>query len=118
MSRAAQSIFYFSWYLMFVGLGLLLFPAFFEVLLGIGPRDFGFIRLIGMMAAAIGVYYYYIAVYNHDPLLRLTVYTRTAIAITITLLVLFDQVPDTFLLLAVIDLAGALWTRFSLATAR
>lgn len=117
MNPTAVSIFYYSFYMMGMGLGLFLIP---NVILGV----FGFpatteiwVRMLGLLAFCTGLLYLYCSRTNQTGFFRITVPERLIFFVgTVALVVFFDVTP----LLAVIgsvDLFGAIWTGLTLRSA-
>jgi hypothetical protein len=136
MNATATSIFYYSFYMLGMGLGLFIIPNFILGLFGFAPTDevwvlfiipnfilglFGFaptdevwVRVLGLLAFCTGILYFYCARTNQTGFFYITVPERVIFFLgTVALVVFFDTTP----LLAVIgsvDLFGAIWTGLTL----
>lgn len=118
MSPIARTVYLYGLYLIVAGLFFLLLPGWFGPLFGVVREDHGWLRLIGLLIADLGLFYSFIGRYDHEPLCRLTVFARVGVAIVAALLVFSGSVPKPFLLLGLIDLAGAIWTQLQPAKRR
>ena len=114
MSATARSIFYYSFYMMGMGLGLYFLPNLILGLFGFTPTTDIWVRMLGLLAFCTGMLYFYSARTNQTGFFRITVPERILFFLgTLTLVILFDVTP---LLAAVgsVDLLGALWTGLTL----
>ncbi|NJN42507.1 MAG: hypothetical protein HC811_10070, partial [Flammeovirgaceae bacterium] len=57
MTKAAKSVYYFGFYLLVVGFGLITFPNDILALMFFEPTSEVWIRIVGVMAVNIGLYY-------------------------------------------------------------
>lgn len=114
MSQSARSILLFSLYLLLAGTGLVVAPNAILELGGLPPTDEIWIRLLGMLVFVLGAYYFMAARGGVKPFFRWTVYGRSAGCIAYLALVMIGIAPAVFILLALVDALGALWTFLSL----
>ncbi len=110
MTTAAKSVFYYSFYMMGMGLGLLIIP---NVILGI----FGFeetsevwIRMLGLLGFCAGLLYNYCGRTNQTGFFKISVLERIIFfAGTVGIVIVFQANP-MLALIGSVDLLGALWT--------
>ncbi len=118
MSTPARSLFVFGIYAVLAGLGLLLAPSIILNLLRFPPAADGWVRVVGALAIAVGAYHMIAARSESMSYLRGSVPVRIGFAFGLALLVATAQMPRALLLLAAIDLGGALWTGVALRDGR
>ncbi|MGO9389285.1 hypothetical protein [Rhodoblastus sp.] len=114
MSKAAASIKYFSYYMFGVGLILLFAPNFLLAIFGFPETEEVWIRVVGLLAFLIGVYYFVAAREGLRVFFLWTVPTRISVFVVFTAFVLLGLVKPMLMLFGVIDLVGATWTYFAL----
>ena len=113
MTTTAKSIFYYSFYMM--GMGLLLFfvP---NLILGF----FGFhttevwVRILGLLAFCAGILYFHCARTNQTGFFRVTVPERVIFFLGIVALVVFLELSPMLAAIGSVDLLGAIWTGLTL----
>ena len=114
MKSAELSLKVFAIYLVLIpGLGLVLFPIdFFELVGATIPQADGVwaIRMIGYLAFALGVYYYYMGKLNLHAIYPVTVIMRIGAALFMLILWLSGEADMSILGFALIDFTSALWT--------
>ena len=124
MTAAARSLFVFGIYAVLAGLGLALAPDLVLAPLGFPRSGDGWVRVVGVLAACVGVYHISAARHEVMPYIRSSVFVRVAFALGLGALVATNAMPAPLLLFAAIDILGAVWTglalrvRTSTATAR
>ena len=114
MSRAALSAFVWGVYLIIAGLGLLLMPNFVLPLLGFATTAEGWVRVLGLLASILGMYYIFSARWNIVPFFQLTVAGRLAFMAGCIGLVISGLMSLSLLIFGVLDTIGAIWTWLSL----
>lgn len=114
MSRAALSAFVWGVYLIIAGLGLLLVPNFVLPLLGFATTAEGWVRVLGLLASILGMYYVFSARWNIVPFFQLTVAGRLAFMAGCIGLVISGLMSPSLLIFGVLDTIGAIWTWLSL----
>ena len=114
MSRAALSAFVWGVYLIVAGLGLLLMPNFVLPLLGFATTAEGWVRVLGLLASILGMYYFFAARWNIVPFFQLTVAGRFAFMAGCIGLVISGLMSPSLLIFGVLDTIGAIWTWLSL----
>lgn len=110
MSPASKSIYYFGFYLLLTGITLTVFPNMLLAMVQLPETSEVWIRILGTVVFAIGMYYVFMAPANHVLFLTLTVYARISIFIWFIVFVLIGLAPPQLILFGVVDLAGAAWT--------
>lgn len=113
-NTAAQSLQAFGWYLCVTGVGLLLAPALLLAPLGlIVPADV-WVRLVGILALALGACDVLAGRDHVASLIHASVWRRLAAGVAIGLLVLLGLAPAALLLFAAVDISAASWTALAL----
>ena len=110
MTPAAKSIHYFSFYLILMSLTLMLAPNILLTTVGMPETAEVWIRVVGLLAGVLGVYYFITAKYNYVQLIKATVFTRIGVILFFTLFVLLQYAHPMLIGFGLIDLAGAIWT--------
>lgn len=114
MNRAAVSALVWGIYLMGAGLGFLVMPDLMLSLFRFSATTEGWVRVIGLLVALLGTYYFYCAQNNVIPFIRITVFGRFAFALGALALVLLKFSEPPLLLIGATDALGAIWTWLSL----
>jgi len=114
MSAASRSVYYFGFYLLATGLALIVSPNTLLSLVGIAPTGEVWIRVLGSVVTAVGLYYVLMAPSNHTLFLTLTVYIRASIFVWFVVFAVLSIAPMQLILFGVVDLAGAGWTLMAL----
>jgi hypothetical protein len=110
MSQSAKSVYYFGFYLVFLGLTLLLQPNLLLGMFGLQLTNEVWIRVVGMLALALSVYYIVVGKSDHALFLKVTVIVRYSIIIFFVIFTLAGWVQPVIILFGVVDLLGAAWT--------
>lgn len=110
MTNAAKSVYYFGFYLFVLAITLVVVPNMLLSMFGFDPTTEVWIRVLGAVVFAIGIYYVFTAPTNNETFLKATVYARTCIMVWFTLFVLLGWAKPALLLFGVVDLLGAAWT--------
>ena len=111
---AAQSLQAFGLYLCIAGTGLLLAPGLLLVPLGLAVPADVWVRMVGILAMALGICDVLAGRDLVASLIRWSVWRRLAAGVGIGLLVLLGLAPAALLLFAAVDIASALWTVMAL----
>lgn len=114
MTAAARSVQVFGGYLLALALALLLAPNLLLGVFGIAPTDEVWIRVVGMLAGILGVYYLRAAQAGLTAFFGWTVPVRLSVPVFFAVFVALGMAPPVLLLFAAVDAAGALWTRSAL----
>jgi hypothetical protein len=118
MSRAAISILAFGGYLLVLGMGLLLIPDVLLALFGQPPAREPWLRVVGLVALVLSLYYVCAAREEVTAFFRWTLAGRTLAAAVLIVLVAAGIAPRFVLLLAALDLLCAAWTWLALGRDR
>ena len=110
MTAATRSIQVFGAYLVLLGLALLLSPNTLLGLFGIAPTGEVWIRVVGMLAGILGVYYLQAAHAGLATFYRWTRPIRLSVPLFFAALFAAGLAPPVLLLFGAVDAAGALWT--------
>lgn len=113
MSPAARSVYWFGVYLIVLGAGLLAVPGPLLAPFGIVPAD-AWIRVVGLLAALIGMYYLLAARHEFMPIIQASVMARLLVLPTFALLIAMAGAPAALLLFGAVDAAAAVWTGLQL----
>ncbi len=114
MSKSAKSLLFFSFYLFLVGLELLLIPGFFTKTFKLAETTEPYIRIVGVLAIILGLYYYNAARENLTSFFKVSIPGRIFYFVAVVGLVLAGIAPPVFTVFGLIDLSGAVWTWFTL----
>ena len=114
MNAASKTLYYFGFYLLLTGLTLIAFPNTLLGLFQIAETSEIWIRVLGSVVFAIGIYYVFMAPANNTLFLMLSVYTRSFIFVSFGVFILIGWAPTQLILFGLVDLAGAVWTNLSL----
>ena len=115
MTRAALSVLVFGFYVLALGVWLVVAPNFILSLFGVPLVSDVWIRVAGMLLILIGYFYLQAARHALTPFFSLTVHARSAVIVFFAGFVLLGLAKPVLLLFGLVDLAGALWTRHALA---
>ncbi|WP_421828633.1 hypothetical protein [Larkinella sp.] len=110
MSKSAKTVLYFSYYLFIIGLELTFIPNLFTKIAQLPDAHEPYIRVVGVLAFILGLYYYQAAKNDLTPLLKVTVLGRSIYFVAAVGFVFFSIAPPVFIAFGFIDLLGALWT--------
>ena len=114
MSAAGKTLFAFGIYAVAAGAGLVLMPDVVLGILGFPPAGDGWIRVVGTLAVFVGIYHMVAARNELRAYIAASVWVRLAFASTLAVLVAASLMPPPLLMLAAVDVAGAIWTAFAL----
>lgn len=114
MTRTGRSLIVFGCYDLLIGAALFLAPGPTLDLLLTARTTEHWIRLLGMSAMVLGVYYIVAGRANLTLMARASLWGRIAMATGFSTLVLLDLAPALLLGIAGNELLGVLWTTFAL----
>jgi hypothetical protein len=114
MTSTAKSIFYYSFYMMGMGLVLLLIPNLILGLFGFAPTNDIWIRILGLLGLCAGMLYFYCGRTNQKGFFRISVPERIVFFLGIVGIVLFLPASPMLILIGSVDLFGAIWTALTL----
>lgn len=110
MTPAARSIQVFGAYLLLLGATLIAVPNLLLAVFGIPPTEEVWIRVVGMLAGILGVYYLRAASAGLTAFFGWTVPVRLSVPVFFAAFVALGLAPAVLLLFGAVDAAGALWT--------
>ncbi len=114
MATAAQTIRVFGIYLLILGAVLILVPNLLLGLFKLDPVTDVWIRVVGMLAFLLGVYYNHVANAKLRSLIRLSVPVRLSVLGFFGAFVLLKLAPPMLMVFAIVDALAALWTWIAL----
>ena len=114
MTLTAKSIFYYSFYMMGMGLSLLFIPNLMLGVFGFPPTNDIWIRVLGLFALCAGMLYFYCGRTNQTGFFRISVFERIVFFLGMVGIVLFMQADPILALIGSVDLFGAIWTAVTL----
>lgn len=114
MSATANSIFYYSFYMLGMGLGLFFIPNLILGIFGFAPTTEVWVRLLGLFAFCAGMLYFYCARTNQTGFFRITVLERVIFFLGTVALVVFFHLTPMLAVIGSVDLLGAIWTGLTL----
>lgn len=110
MSQSARTLFVWSFYLLGLGVILVVVPNLLLGLFGFAPTEEVWIRVIGVLVLVLAYFSYASARGDNRDYFRWSVPGRMAVPIFFILFVLLNLAPVQLILFGLLDLAGALWT--------
>lgn len=118
MSGAAKSVFVFGIYLVGMGVGLIAMPNLLLGTFGLPATSEVNIRIVGVLSLFIAYYYIQTARCEMTDFFRFTIPTRASLILFFGAFVALGFAPPQLLLLAPLDLLGAIWTALALRSAK
>ncbi|WP_338814916.1 hypothetical protein V9L05_06945 [Bernardetia sp. Wsw4-3y2] len=116
MSKAALSIFVYSFYLFLMGLGMIIIPNILLGLFGFEPTHEVWIRMLGVFTFTTGIYYFQSSRNEQNAFFKATVIGRIFFFLATLALVFILNQSKMLILIASADLLGATWTGLALRT--
>ena len=114
MNSTAKSIFYYSFYMLGMGLGLLFIPNLILGIIGFESTNDVWIRILGLFAFCAGMLYFYCGRTNQTGFFRISVMERIVFFLGMAGIVLFLPANPLLVLIGSVDLFGAIWTALTL----
>ncbi len=114
MRDARTSILVFGFYLVGLGVILVLVPNLFLSVFGMPPVTDVWLRVVGMLVILLGTYYVAAAREGIAAFYPWTVYGRATVIVFFAAFVLLGLAKPILILFGVVDLLGAMWTRYAL----
>jgi hypothetical protein len=114
VSAAATSIRVFGAYVVVLGAALVVAPNAVLAPFQIPPTPEVWLRVVGVLTAAIGFYYIVAARFELVPFYRATIFARVFVFACFGTFVLLGFAKPALALFGAIDLAGAIWTATAL----
>ena len=109
-SSAAFSVKFFGVYALLTGLNLMFAPNMLLGMFGIPATNEVWIRVVGVLAFNIGVYYWYAAKCEAKAFFEATVYARGFVFIAFAAFVALGLVNKALILFGAVEVIGAVWT--------
>ena len=110
MSQAAKSLYYFGYYLLLLGLVLIVYPNTLLSLFQMAETQEVWIRVLGIPVFNIGLIYIFMGPANNTLFNTLSVYTRASVLVWFIVFVLIGWAAPSLILFGVVDALGAAWT--------
>ena len=114
MTSTAKSVFYYSFYMMGTGLGLLFIPGLILGVFGFDATNDIWIHVLGLFAFCAGMLYFYCGRTNQIGFFRISILERFVFFLGMAGIVLFLQAEPILALIGSVDLFGAIWTAATL----
>jgi len=114
MTSTAKSVFYYSFYMMGMGLSLLFIPNLILGIFGFDATNDIWIRVLGLFAFCAGILYFYCGRTNQTGFFRISVTERVIFFLGMVGIVIFLRVNPLLALIGSVDLFGAIWTALTL----
>lgn len=114
MTNSGKSAFIFGIYLVCTGLVFILVPDTVISMMKLPSMPDGWGRMIGLLAAVIGIYYVVSGKANAQPFIKASIYVRFGFLISVILLYLTGQMPVYIIIFGLVDALGAVWTAMAL----
>ena len=118
MSKSAFTVKAFGIYVLVVGLGLVCVPHLLLPILGFAPSSEIWIRVVGLLAFNIGIYYWYAAKSEARAFFMATVFTRVLVPVVFIVFVVLGLASSALIPFGAADFAGAAWTFLALRSER
>jgi hypothetical protein len=117
MTSTAKSVFYYSFYMMGMGLGLLFIPNIILGVFGFEPTNDIWIQILGLFAFCAGMLYFYCGRTNQTGFFRISITERIVFFLGMVGIVLFLPANPLLVAIGSVDLFGAIWTALTLRRA-
>lgn len=114
MSNATKSVLVFGIYIVAVGLTLIFIPNVLLGLFGFAAATEVWIRVFGVLAGILGLYFIQAARERNLGFYRMTVWGRVIFTLSLIVLGLLTPSYRALILFGMVDLLGALWTGLAL----
>ena len=114
MTPAARSVQVFGWYIVVLGLTLLVVPNILLGLFGFEPTTEPWIRVVGTILIPLGAIYLVAAKSEATAVFRITVWNRCWILVAFVAFWQLGIAEPQLILFAIVDVTGAVWTWVSL----
>ncbi len=117
MKRAAQSVVFFGYYLLGLSMVLIFAPNTLLSLFQMEPTSEVWIRVVGVVVLALGIYYVRVGPTENKVFLQTTIWVRSMVLVWFVVFVLAGWVSAPIILFGLVDVAGAAWTWWALKKA-
>jgi hypothetical protein len=118
MSKSAFSVKIFGIYKMLLGPTLILFPNLLLSVFGVAPTNEVWIRVIGVLAFNVGVYYWVAAKCEAKAFFISTVVSRALVLLALVSFAALGLMSPIIILVGCVDFAGGIWTWTALRSER
>ena len=109
-SASAFTVKFFGIYALLTGLNLMFAPNMLLGMFGIPETSEVWIRVVGVLAFNIGIYYWYAAKCEAKAFFEATVYARGFVFIAFATFAALGLVNKALILFGCVEVAGAIWT--------
>ena len=116
MTKSAFTIKAFGYYLLALGVVLILAPNMLLKIFQMATTTEVWIRVVGVLVFNIGVYYLYAAKSEARAFFRASVYTRIFVLVSFITFAMAGLVSPIIIFFGAIDFAGGMWTLSALKT--
>jgi hypothetical protein len=113
-SASAFTVKFFGIYALLTGLNLMFAPNMLLGMFGIPETNEVWIRVVGVLAFNIGIYYWYAAKCEAKAFFEATVYARGFVFIAFATFAALGLVNKALILFGCVEVAGAIWTWLAL----
>jgi hypothetical protein len=113
-SASAFTVKFFGIYALLTGLNLMFAPNMLLGMFGIPETNEVWIRVVGVLAFNIGIYYWYAAKCEAKAFFEATVYARGFVFIAFATFATLGLVNKALILFGCVEVAGAIWTWLAL----
>jgi hypothetical protein len=117
MTSTAKSVFYYSFYMMGMGLSLLFIPNLILGVFGFESTHDIWIHILGLFAFCAGMLYFYCGRTNQIAFFRISIIERMVFFLGMVGIVLFLPANPLLVAIGSVDLFGAIWTALTLRSA-
>jgi hypothetical protein len=118
MSKTAFSVKAFGFYLIALGIGLAFVPNHLLSVFGMAPTMEVWVRVVGVLAFNIGVYYVYAAKCEARAFFQASVYTRVLVLVSFAAFAMLGFASPILVLFGAVDFAAGIWTQIALRAER
>lgn len=117
MNSPSRSILVFGVYILLVGLSLFFVPNVITSIFGLPEPTEAWVKLVGALVFALGLYYIQATRDNNVAFYRMTVWVRAIFVVMFVIIALTNAGYINLLLFAAVDALGTVWTWYALRQA-
>lgn len=110
MSYSAKTVLFFAFYLLLLGVVLVVAPNLVLTSLGMPATDEVWIRIVGVLATVLGIYYSMAARSELRPFFIASVPVRMSVLFIFVAFVLLKFAPPILIVFGLVDFLGSIWT--------
>ena len=118
MSKSAFTIKVFGYYLLILGVVLIIAPNVLLTVFRMPITTEIWIRVVGVLVFNIGVYYLFAAKCEAKAFFQASVYTRTFVLVSFIVFATLDLVSPMLIFFGITDFVGGIWTQLALKNER